>query len=182
MADEAAPEAKEAAPSGGKVNIIVLVLVVLNTLFIGVIGFFQKKTMDNLKNQESVHDVIKTAMKQHEAKEDQKPELGKSKEDEGKLQTIDNFTTNLAQGDGPRRYLRLSAVLKYTKESNEEEFKNRKDQIRDAIISLLNAKKPEDLLKLEGKNYLKEEIKAAVNSFLVEAQLIDVYYVGFQIN
>jgi flagellar FliL protein len=47
---------------------------------------------------------------------------------------------------------------------------------------MLNAKKPEELLKKEGKEYLKEEVKTSINNFLVDGQITDIYYVGFQIN
>ena len=47
---------------------------------------------------------------------------------------------------------------------------------------MLNAKKPEELLKREGKEYLKEEIKAAINNFMIDGHLEDIFYVGFQIN
>ncbi len=92
------------------------------------------------------------------------------------------MTVNLAQGDGPRRFLRFNAVLKFSKDSSEEEFKARGAQIKDSIITLLNSKRPQDLLTVEGKNYLKEEIKSSINSFLVDGSVVDVYYVGFQIN
>ena len=52
----------------------------------------------------------------------------------------------------------------------------------DSIISILNAKKAEDLLNREGKDYLKHEIKSSINSFLSEGRLLDLYYVSFQIN
>jgi len=37
-------------------------------------------------------------------------------------------------------------------------------------------------MKREGKSFLKEEIKAAINAFLVDGKIEDVYYIGFQIN
>ena len=84
----------------------------------------------------------------------------------------------MCKGDS-LRYIRLNTVLKFSKESNEQEFKARKPQIRDSIIGILNSKRPEDLLKIEGKKFLKEEFKAAINSFLVDGHVIDVFYVNF---
>ena len=55
----------------------------------------------------------------------------------------------LAQGDGPKRFVRLSTVLKFSKDSNEDEFNRRKSQIRDTIITTLNGKRPEDLLSVQ---------------------------------
>ena len=102
--------------------------------------------------------------------------------DDGILLSLDGFTANLAQDDGPRRFVRLNVVLKFSHDSEEGEFRSRRPQIRDSIISILNAKKPNDLLKREGKEYLKEEIKSSINSFLVDGKVTAIYYVGFQIN
>ena len=73
-------------------------------------------------------------------------------------------------------------IQKFSKESSEEEFKSRKPQIRDTFISILNSKRPEDLLKKEGKVYLKEELKASINTILIDGKLLDIFYVGFQVN
>jgi len=98
------------------------------------------------------------------------------------LLALDSFTVNLAQGEGPRRYVRLDAVLKMSEDAKTPEFEARKPQIRDTIISILNTKRADDLLKKEGKSYLKEEIQSAVNSFLVDGKVEDIYYISFQIN
>jgi flagellar FliL protein len=69
------------------------------------------------------------------------------------LLPLDSFTVNLAQGEGPRRYVRLDAVLKMSDDAKAPEFEARKPQIRDTIISILNTKRADDLLKKEGKGY-----------------------------
>ena len=56
-------------------------------------------------------------------------------------------------------------VLKFDKNSKEAEFNSRKPQIRDSILSILNTKRPEELLKTEGKSFLKEEIKSLLIHF-----------------
>ena len=107
---------------------------------------------------------------------------GSAQGSEGILFPLERFTANLAQGDGPRRFVRLKLVLKFSGDSRAEEFKARKPQIRDTIINILNTKRSEDLLRVEGKNYLKEEIKSAINSFLLDGSVMDVFYIGFQVN
>ena len=136
-------------------------------------------------NRPSIQDVVRAQMKEMQPEtggESGEGEGENKMETEGILFPLTAFTANLAQGDGPRRYVRLDAVLKFSKDSKEAEFKARQPQIRDVIISILNSKRPEDLLKLEGKEYLKEEIKTAINSFLIDGHVVDVYYVGFQVN
>ena len=72
--------------------------------------------------------------------------------------------------------------MKFSKTSKEDEFRGRKAQIRDTIITLINAKRSKDILKLDGKNSLKEEIKASINTFLIDGSVIDIYYIDFQVN
>src|SRR5690606_5077333 len=123
--------------------------------------------------------LLKEGQISGEASDEVRPEATVSEE---KLLQLEGFTVNLAQGDGPRRYLRLDAVLKMSDDAKKEEFEARKPQIRDTIISILNTKRADDLLKREGKDYLKEEIKSSINSYLIDGRVEDVYYISFQIN
>jgi flagellar FliL protein len=164
-----------------KTSPLVLVLLLVNCIGLGAVGFLQYKSMKDISERPTVSELVKKYIDDQGSPES-KEELAEQKEEEGKLLTLDHFTVNLAQGSGPRRYLRMQTVLKFNKDSQTEEFESRKPQIRDAIISILNSKKPEDLLKREGKLFLKEEIKNSVNSFLINGSVVDLFYVAFQIN
>ncbi len=179
MAEENKPTAATAASSGK--NPLVAALLVLNLAAMGTIAFFQWRFMQ----LEAQRPDLTQLLKEKDAPVDpavageQKPVEVVKKEN---LLPLELFTVNLAQGDGPRRYVRMEAVLKMSDEAKAAEFEARKPQIRDTIISILNTKRPEDLLKKEGKQFLKEEMKAAINAFLVDGRIEDVYYIGFQIN
>ena len=164
------------ASSGG--NPLLTILVLLNTFVIGVVGYLQYISHQELANQPTISDVVRAEMLRSEQGES----IGQAIQDDGILFPLETFTANLAQGDGPRRFIRLNAVLKFSQNSSESEFRSRQPQIRDVIISILNSKRPDDLLRAEGKNYLKEEIKSAINAFLIDGEVIDVFYVGFQIS
>ncbi len=186
MADENetnndAVETKAQTASSGK-NPLVTVLLVLNLVAMSVMSFLTYDFMQKEASKPSVKDIIKQEMKTDEEKAAEQELLQAEDQSQGKLLALDGFTVNLAKSDGPRRFVRLQAVLKFSNDSKEGEFNTRKPQIRDTIISILNSKRPEDLLKREGKTYLKEEIKAAINAFLIDGELVDVFYVGFQIN
>jgi flagellar protein FliL len=194
--ESALAPAKEAPPTTGGKNPLLMIALLVNTLLMGTVAFFQYRSFQSQSKHTTIQDVMMADMtgdKQGEAK----AEVGKSGapgeggkavavannlDIDGKLFPLQTFSANLAQGDGPRRYIRLDAVLKFSMDAKEDEFNARKPQIRDKIISILNSKRPEELLKAEGKTYLKEEIKSAVNSFLINGRVIDVFYVGFQIN
>jgi flagellar FliL protein len=211
MSEDKAKEEKSdsgGAPSGK--NPLLVILVLVNTLAVGAVGFFQFQNHKKLNSLPTMADIMQQAGEggggEHaaaggghgEAKAEggghgeAKAEGGghggggaaKAEEvkTDGLLYPLEPFTANLAQGEGPRRYIRISLVLKFSKETKKEEVDARKPQISDTIISMLNAKKPEELLKKEGKDYLREEIKSSINNFLVDGQVADIYYVGFQIN
>ena len=170
------------AATSGK-NPLLIVLVLVNTLAVCGIGFFQFQNHKKLNSVTTASDVMQQqlASEGHSEGAVEGAPATPAKND-GLMYPIDPFTANLAQGDGPKRYIRISLVLKFTKDTKKEEVDSRKPQISDAIISMLNAKKPEELLKREGKDYLKEEIKTAINNFMIDGHLEDIYYVGFQIN
>lgn len=174
MADDTTPA------SSGK-NPLVAVLLVLNLVAMGTIAFFQYRFMQMEASRPDLTQLLKEkdAPVDPAAEGEQKTVDTVKKEN---LLPLELFTVNLAQGDGPRRYVRMEAVLKMSEEAKPAEFEARKPQIRDTIISILNTKRPDDLLKKEGKQYLKEEMKAAINAFLVDGKIEDIYYIGFQIN
>lgn len=182
MADEDLNQelASPSKPASSK-NPLLTVLLLLNTIIMGAVGYFQYQSFLKLSQQETVQDIVR-AQDQSLVHADDFEVTGQAKADDGILYPLDPFTANLAQGDGPRRFIRLNAVLKFSQDSSEAEFNARKPQIRDTIISTLNSKRAEDLLQSEGKEYLKEELKAAINTFLVDGSIVDIFYVGFQIN
>ena len=181
MAEEGANNQAQSPASSGK-NPLLAIVMILNIVLMGGVIYMQLETHKKMNANMSEMDLIKADMGNAAGEGDDAAEVAPPQEDQGNLLPLDGFTANLAQGDGPRRFIRLNAVLKLSSDAKDEEYKARKPQIRDAIISILNAKRPEDLLKVQGKEHLKEEIKAAINTFLVEGRVLDVYYVGFQIN
>lgn len=168
-------------------NPLLLLTLLLNTALMGAIVFFQYKSFQKeAKEADAFYDLVRS--QQREEKDEQLNDVSEGdfqsqdRNEPGILLPLQGFTVNLAQDKGPRRYIRLSTVLKFSSDSKENEFRAKRPQIRDSIISILNSKKPSDLLEKEGKDYLKEEIKSSINSFLVDGKVVDIYYVGFQIN
>jgi flagellar protein FliL len=175
----------QAAPSSGGnngKNPLLMILMIVNIISMSLVAYFQWKFMELEAKRPDLTQLLKeqkvTEENEELAAEAKNPEVVKKEN----LIPLDGFTVNLAQGDGPRRYVRLDAVLKMSDDAKAPEIEARKPQIRDTIISILNTKRADDLLKKEGKGFLKEEIKASINSFLVDGRVEDVYYISFQIN
>ena len=156
---------------------LLIILILLNTICILGIGTLQYLMFQKQNEEFSLQDVVRVEME--EGREIDSVQGGV---EEGIFFPLEKFTVNLAQGEGPGRYVRMVLVLELSLDSSEEEFQVRKPQIRDTIIGILNSKRPEDILKAEGKNHLKEEMKYSINSFLVDGEVKDIFYVSFQVN
>jgi flagellar FliL protein len=95
--------------------------------------------------------------------------------------SLDPFLVNLADPQAVR-FVKVTFQLGMTGDS--EEFSKNPIAIaaaRDAIISLLSAKTSEQILTVEGKNKLREEVRERVNSVLSasKARVQNVYIVEF---
>ncbi len=95
--------------------------------------------------------------------------------------SLDPFLVNLADPQAVR-FLKVTFQLGMTGES--EEFSKNPVAIaaaRDAIISLLSAKTSEQILTVEGKNKLRQEVRDRINSVLnaSRTKVQNVYIVEF---
>jgi flagellar FliL protein len=178
--------AEENTPGSGQPsskNPLLMLLMIVNIAAMGVVAYFQWRFMDMEAKRPDLTTLLREkdappSASEEAAGEQKTPEVVKKEN----LLPLDTFTANLAQGEGPRRYLRMDTVLKMSDDAKAPEFEARKPQIRDAILGILNTKRAEDLLNKEGKSLLKDEIKASINSFLIDGKVEDIYYISFQIN
>src|SRR3990167_6978331 len=111
MADEKAKEEVAEAPQASGKNPLVAVLLVVNIAALGTVAFFQYKFMEMEAKRPDLTQLMK------EGAEAQSTEAAAEaatveKVKKENLVSLDGFTINLAQGDGPRRFVRLNTVLK----------------------------------------------------------------------
>lgn len=188
---ESAPAA--AAPAPSKLPLILSIVNTVATLaMVGVLVLSFKKE----KTKPSVDDIV---LKEHG--EGEKAEGGgghgekadahggaakgggKKKGGEfGKMITLDQFTVNLATpGTVNPKFLRLAVVVEVPNDETENEVNAKMPQVRNAIIDLINSKRPADLASSEGRDYLKDEIKNALNAFMVTGKVRGVYFTNFAV-
>ena len=114
-----------------------------------------------------------------EGKEGDRKEERKSVE-LGKMINLDMFTVNLSTpGSTSPKFIRVSISLEVPTEDVESEVNFKVPQVRNTIIDLINSKRPADLAAVEGREYLKEEIKTSINSFLISGKIKSVFFTGF---
>lgn len=101
----------------------------------------------------------------------------------GKMVTLDQFTVNLSTpGSVNPKYVRVSISLSVPNGDTESEVTAKMPQVRNAIIDLFNSKRPADLSNAEGRDYLKEEIRNALNGFLVNGKITGVFFTSFAVS
>lgn len=171
--------AASAPPSGGsKLPVILGVLNLLLILGIGAVVFLQHQKD---KHQESVADIDPSA-DGHAVAEGGHGEAGapQAAKNTAQVITFEQFTVNLSTSPGtPPRFARVVIAVEVASADTAQELTSKTPQVRNAILDLFNSKRPSDLQTGEGRNFLKEEIRNALNSFLVTGKVRGVFFSNF---
>lgn len=101
----------------------------------------------------------------------------------GRMITLDQFTVNLSTpGSVSAKFVRVNISLEVATEDAETELNLKIPQVRNTIIDLFNSKRPADLATADGRDYLKEEIRNALNSFMISGKVKGVYFTSFALS
>lgn len=110
-------------------------------------------------------------------------ETAKAKSNYGKMITLEQFTVNLATpGSVNPKFVRVNMSLEVPSDDTESEVTVKMPQVRNVVIDLFNSKRPTDLATAEGRDYIKEEIKTAINAFLVTGKVKGVFFTNFAVS
>jgi flagellar FliL protein len=100
-----------------------------------------------------------------------------------KMLSLEQFTVNLSTpGSSSPKFVRASISLEVPNEDTENELTTKAPQVRNVIIDLFNSKKATDLSTVEGREYLKEEIKSSLNGFLLSGKIKGVFFTSFSLS
>ncbi|AZZ37813.1 flagellar protein FliL [Bdellovibrio sp. qaytius] len=166
--------AGDAAKKAGQKPMVLIGLVVVNMLVVLGVGFMVWKGQKAKDAHESVDHVVageeKTKLKEDALKE---TEIGK-------VIPLETFVVNLAGSKG-RKVLKVNMELevKGNKEGDGNiiaEIDTRKAQIRDFIIIILSSKSYEEVSTKDGKDFLRNEIKDNINTFLSKGKITNVFF------
>lgn len=208
MSEEKAPAAAAPAPApseGGGGNKLVLILTLVNVLVTaGIVGvlvmsFQKQKTSTGIQDinaEAGAHGGDeKAAGGEHGGGGggghggggggEHGAGGGKSKSHlvAGKMITLEQFTVNLATvGTVNPKFARVNISVEVPNDDAESEVNQKMPQVRNTIIDLFNSKKPADLATPEGRNFLKDEIKQSLNSFMKTGKVSGVYFTNFALS
>lgn len=179
MAEEnaAAKEGAESRGGAGGKPILLYALVVLDMLVVAGVGAMIY--MGRQKEAARANDIEKAARGELEAR---KEESESDAEDfVGKTIPMETFLVNLS-GNRGNKLLKVNLELEVENDAVAIEIDKRKPQVRDIIIILLSSKTYGQLATVDGKEFLREEIRDTVNSFLTKGKIKRVLFTEFIFN
>jgi len=203
MAEEEKKEekAKEGAGKSGGGMLLVIISAVNLLVSAGTIGFLfihfknaQKPGIEDVAEHGDDHDGGNEEGKEpaegggggHDGGHGEAKNAGGATSDErnfGKMIPLEEFTVNLATVGSVRpQFFRVKITLEVPNDDIEGEISQKMPKVRNAIIDLVNSKKPKDLATVEGRDHMKEEIKNALNAFLVTGKVSEVLFTNFALS
>lgn len=170
QADQNAQQA-EAAPKKKKTLLFVIIGLVV-VLLLGGAGayfFFFAKPHDDQLNAETAQE--------HKTEKKASSSKGKKHEEEkpGFMLPMDAFVVNLADPQA-KHYIKVTITLELKDEKAKAEAEHVMPRLKNDIIMLLSSKTMEDVIPLEGKTRLRDEVAARAQAVLGD-NLKDVYFV-----
>jgi len=204
MADDKSASAAIGAPQQGGSK-LVLILTLVNVLVTGAMLALLLMSFNENKKKPTVGDIAANAEAEaaggHGAKKEGGGHGGEKKKEGGHggkkgegeaghkpvgaefgpMITLEMFTINLdTRGSANPKYARVTIALEVPTEDGEREINAKVPRIRNTIIDLFNSKRPADLATSEQREFLKEEVKNALNGFL-QTKVTGVFFTNFAI-
>lgn len=189
---ESKPEAAASGGGGGGGSKVVLILTALNVLITAGLGgvmfvSFQKEKVkpraEDIVTDGDGHGSGSGSGSGHGSGSGSAPGSKKKNTDFGKMIPLEQFVVNLSTPGGSNpKFFRLNAALEVPNDDTEAEVNSKIPQIRNAIIDLINSKRASDVATVEGRDYLKEEIRNALNGFMVNGKVKGVFFTSFSVS
>jgi flagellar FliL protein len=90
----------------------------------------------------------------------------------------ESFTVNLADTSGAH-FAIVDVSIEVTDDFVREEVTRLKPRIRDFIVVILSSKTYDQIASVDGRDFLREEIRNKVNGYLTKGQIKSVYFTKF---
>ena len=88
----------------------------------------------------------------------------------------EHFTVNLADGT---HYAQVTVAIEVLNPAAKNEVVKLKPKIRDFVVVILSSKTYEQIESVDGRDFLREEIRNKINGYLTRGQINNVYFTQF---
>lgn len=175
MAEEGAGDSSGGGGNNAAKPTLFIILAIINMLIVGGVGVMMYMGKKAEEAKPGIDNVIQGEQQA------QAEEAGEEEEFIGKLVPLETFLVNLA-GTRGGKLMKINMSLEVGNDEVQAEIEKRKPQIRDIILILLSSKTYEQVSNREGKDFLRDEIRNTVNSFLTKGQVKRVLFTEFFYN
>lgn len=127
---------------------------------------------------DAVDGLRATTEKMDAGKEDAIDNMVEPERKVGIIHPLGNFVVNLLD-PGNLRYVNCRIELEVDDSTVVKEITSREAQFKDAVISLVGNQTYQDVLGVEGKSRLREELMVRFNRLLPQGQIARVYLTEF---
>ncbi len=172
--------AEEAQAAAGEVKkekpTLFIILAVVNMAFLGAVAFMFYASKKKEAHEPKIENVVKGETEALEAD-------AKKAEEEyiGQLVPLETFLVNLAGVRGGK-LMKVTMTLEVDTPEVQEEIDKIKPQVRDLILILLSSKTYDEVNSKQGKDFLRDEIKDRINTFLTKGKVRRVLFTEFFFN
>ena len=157
-----------------KSKLLMAMLIVSLVVALGSGGFAFVSVSSLKKELSSAKDVVEKI----DAGDQPEVEAPGAVQDVGIIHPLGSFVVNLLD-PGNLRYVNCRIELEVDDSSVVKQITRREAQFKDAVISLVGNKSYEDLMGIEGKTRIREELMVRFNRLLPEGQIARVYLTEF---
>ncbi len=175
MSDEAISGRVKSLEGRNKLLLVLLAVSLLAAIGSGAFGFMQTSKLSH--QIASLQDGVAKAEANREEAVDG---IARPTKEPGVVHPLGNFVVNLMD-PGNVRYVNCRIEVELEDEAVVKEIDGRTAQFKDAVISLLGSQTYEDLVGVEGKTKLREELLVRFNRLLSSGQVARVYLTEFVI-
>ena len=159
-------------------GLVVFLLVTLNLVAVGGMGFFLQKMWDQVQDlKANTQKLAERSEKEEEpaqSKESHAPQIGT-------LYPMDSFLVNITSDAGPK-FLQTQMELELADPVVEEELSRKKAAIRDSVIVLLTSRTYKELRDPAGIKKLRADLLRVMNGLLTSGKIKEVYFTQFHFN
>jgi flagellar FliL protein len=161
---------------------LVMMLLAVNIVAMIAFAFLAWRGASKRAHEASLSDIKVEEGSSHEAKTEGGEHGGgeKGKEGDGAKDLFikESFTANL-RDTANRRFAKVDVEIEVPDDFVREDVNRIRPKIRDFILVVLSSKTYEEIESLDGRNFLREEIKNKINGYLTRGQIKNVYFTQF---
>ena len=172
-----------AAPAGGSNQKFVMIVLMLNTVVLIIVAVLAVISIKKQSQEVSLADVAAGDKTEHAVSGGEHGAAGgdsaKKNGDPAENNFIkESFTVNLADSQGAH-YAQVVIEIEVPDESVKKAVEALRPKIRDFIVVVLSSKTYEQVSSVDGREFLREEIRNKINGHLTRGQISEVHFTQF---